>query len=83
MCLGAIYWARLKIVFYGCNKEDAMEINFDDRFIYDELEKEMQNRKIRFVQLLRKDALSVFRNWQEKNDKTKYWPKKPEVQKKR
>jgi len=72
MCLGAIYWARPKMVFYGCNREDAAAINFDDRFIYDELEKEIEGRQIRFAQLLRKDALSVFRSWKEKNDKTKY-----------
>lgn len=66
MCLGAIYWARPKTVFYACTKEDAQAINFDDRFIYDELEKEPENRQIAFVPLLRKDALSVFRSWEEK-----------------
>lgn len=72
MCLGAIYWARPKIVFYGCTREDAAAINFDDRFIYNELEKEIEERQIRFAQLLRKDALSVFKSWKDKNDKTKY-----------
>ena len=26
MCLGAIYWARPKKVFFGCNREDAADI---------------------------------------------------------
>ncbi|NNE76904.1 MAG: nucleoside deaminase [Pricia sp.] len=72
MCLGAIYWARPKRVFYGCSKEDAKAIDFDDQFIYDELDKEIEDRRIPFVQLLRKDALTVFRSWVQKNDKTVY-----------
>ena len=46
MCLGAIYWARPKKVFYGCNKGDAAEIDFDDQFIYNELDKEIDDREI-------------------------------------
>lgn len=72
MCLGAIYWARPKAVFYACTKEDAKAIDFDDQFIYDELDKEMADRQIKFVQLLRNDALPVFKSWEEKNDKTEY-----------
>ena len=37
MCLGAIYWARPKVVYYGNTKEDAAAIGFDDQFIYDEI----------------------------------------------
>ncbi|MFC4097383.1 nucleoside deaminase [Euzebyella saccharophila] len=72
MCLGAIYWARPKAVYFACTKEDAKAIDFDDRFIYDELEKDMDARKMTFVQLLRKEALPVFQSWAEKNDRTDY-----------
>jgi tRNA(Arg) A34 adenosine deaminase TadA len=71
-CLGAIYWARPKKVFYGCTKENAAAIDFDDQFIYDELEEEKESRKITFIQLKRNEAWSVFRKWEEKKDKTKY-----------
>ena len=46
MCLGAIYWARPKMVYYGCDRKDASEIGFDDQFIYDELTKETEGRNI-------------------------------------
>ncbi len=72
MCLGAIYWARPKKVFYACSREDAAAINFDDQFIYNELEKNIDNRKITFVQLMQKEALTVFKNWQTKTDKKEY-----------
>ncbi|MDP2336644.1 MAG: nucleoside deaminase [Bacteroidota bacterium] len=72
MCLGAIYWARPKTVFYACTREDAAGIDFDDQFIYDELEKRMDDRQITFVNVWRKEALPVFKKWEVKANKTKY-----------
>lgn len=72
MCLGAIYWSRLKKVVYGCNRDDASIINFDDQFIYDELEKPINSRQIEFVKLMRQEALDVFKEWQKKSDKIRY-----------
>ncbi len=37
MCLGVIYWARPKAIYFANTKKDAAEINFDDNFIYDEV----------------------------------------------
>ncbi len=72
MCLGAIYWARPKKVFYACNKDDAAMIDFDDQFIYDELEKQISDRKIDFKNFMRQEALQIFKKWNLKADKTKY-----------
>jgi len=72
MCLGAIYWARPKNVFYACTREDAAEIDFDDQFIYNEIGKNINNRQIKFTQLMQKEALTVFKEWQQKTDKTEY-----------
>lgn len=72
MCFGAIYWARPKMVYFACTKQDAAKIDFDDQFIYDELEKEIDDRDIQFVRLLRKDAIPVFDKWAEKVDKMEY-----------
>lgn len=72
MCFGAIYWSRAKKVYYGCTKEDAAKIDFDDQFIYDELDKKGKNQKIEFVNMMRSDSNVVFDQWAEKNDKVKY-----------
>src|SRR5205085_7215996 len=49
MCLGAIYWARPRRVIYANTKADAAAINFDDQFIYDEIEKHGAHREIQFI----------------------------------
>ncbi len=72
MCLGAIYWARPKAVFYGCDKIDAAKIDFDDQFIYEELDKNIGDRTIKFVQILQNEAREVFNEWASKENKTEY-----------
>ena len=72
MCLGAIYWARPKAVFYGCDKIDAAKIDFDDQFIYEELDKEIGDRNIKFVQILQDEARVAFEEWDTKEGKTEY-----------
>ena len=72
MCLGAIYWARLKKVYFANNKTDAKNIGFDDSFIYDELALPRQERKLASEILLHDEAMEAFRLWDRKEDKIKY-----------
>ncbi len=72
MCLGAIYWARPKKVFYACNRDDAAMIDFDDQFIYDELKKNINDRQIDFNSIMRQDALKIFIKWNDKTNKIEY-----------
>ncbi len=66
MCMGAIYWARPNRVIYANTKSDAAAVNFDDQFIYDEIEKLPQDRHIQFIHVPHEQALNVFLDW--KND---------------
>ncbi|HBX50624.1 MAG TPA: tRNA-specific adenosine deaminase [Bacteroidales bacterium] len=72
MCLGAIYWSRLDKIYYGNNKIDAKNIDFDDSFIYDELDLPIDKRKIPTIQMMRNEALQAFIDWANKTDKTEY-----------
>lgn len=72
MCLGAIYWARPKVIYFANNRQDAADIGFDDSMIYDEMAAEICDRKIPIIMLGRADALKVFHNWKNKTDKTAY-----------
>lgn len=72
MCMGAIYWARPKVVYYANNRSDAAAIGFDDSFIYDELSCDLHQRKIKIIPLLREEAITVFQKWKSKADKIEY-----------
>jgi guanine deaminase len=72
MCLGAIYWARPRKVYFGNTKHDAAQAGFDDQFIYEELAIPLQQRAIPMEQLLRSEALTAFLEWQKKEDRMDY-----------
>ena len=72
MCLGAIYWARPKIIYYANNREDAATIGFDDSMIYQEMSANLDERKIPIVCLGREQAIKIFEEWKAKEDKTSY-----------
>lgn len=72
MCLGAIYWARAQIIYYANTRHDAAEIGFDDSMIYDEIKKDLNKRKIPAINISRKEARKVFKEWSEKKDKERY-----------
>jgi len=72
MCLGAIYWARPDKIYYANTKEDAADINFDDQFIYEEIERPIGERKLFTQQMLRDEALEGFKKWSESQNKIEY-----------
>ena len=72
MCLSAIYWSRLDKIYYANTRDDAKNIDFDDSFIYLEIPKKIDDRKIKMTQMLRNDALKAFEIWDKKVDKIKY-----------
>src|SRR5882757_886338 len=72
MCLSAIYWARFRKVYYANTRKDAAKIDFDDDLIYREVAKPVSRRLIPMKQLLRPEALEVFRAWKSKTDKVRY-----------
>ena len=72
MCLGAIYWARPEKVYYASTQFDAAAINFDDSFIYLEIEKNIDQRSIKFIPFMREEAQDVFYLWQNAQNKIEY-----------
>ena len=63
MCLAAIYWARCDAIFYGNSAADAAAAGFDDAFLYQELTRPINQRKIPTVNLLPEKAISSFDAW--------------------
>lgn len=72
MCLGAVYWARIPVLYYANNRHDAAKIGFDDDFIYRQIPLRPQDRTLSMRSLLREEALAGFRAWEEKGDKVGY-----------
>ena len=72
MCLSAIYWARLKKVYFANTRQDAAAIGFDDDFIYREIPLALNKRKLPMKQLMRKEAHVAFDEWKIKADKIVY-----------
>jgi len=72
MCLSALYWAGVSRICYGNTKDDAKAIDFDDSFIYDQLELDYDERSIKCEHFMRSDALRAFCKWAEKEDKVAY-----------
>lgn len=72
MCLAAIYWARIKNIYYANTKHDAAEIGFDDSYIYDQVACISNLRDIKMIKIDSPKAKTVFENWKNKKDKIEY-----------
>jgi guanine deaminase len=72
MCLGAIYWARLERIYFAANAADAAKAGFDDSFIYQEISKPQDQRKIPILQLMHQESRAPFRAWALRPGKISY-----------
>jgi len=73
MCMAASYWAGITAVFYAATIGDALEYgNFDDSMIYAEIKKPVAERSIPIKQILRAEAVEVWKKYQKKADRIQY-----------
>jgi len=72
MCLGAIYWARPKAVFFASNRNDAASSGFDDSFIYHEISLPTEKRSLTIQQLELSSHTQPFEAWMQNNHKKEY-----------
>lgn len=72
MCLAAIHWAKMRVLYYGCTRKDAANIGFDDNFIYDVLKGKAKKKQVQVIQTDRQECLKPFDEWRGKRNKVKY-----------
>ena len=73
MCLGAIFWAKIPELYFGCTDDDASDIGFDDKFIYDAIKGNFFNmERLSVKNIDRNHCLKLFEEWVEKADKKMY-----------
>ena len=64
MCLATAYWAGLDGLCYGAVMADAKKYGgFDDALISEEFAKPLSTRKIPEIQLLRAEAVEVWKEY--------------------
>lgn len=72
MCLGAIYWARPKALYYAADRLRAAASNFDDAVIYREVPLPPGKRTLKTVCIKIPGHNLPFDEWDEKADKMEY-----------
>lgn len=72
MCLAAIYWARIKNIYYSNTRKDAADIGFDDSYIYDQIALPIDQRDIKAIKIDNPFSKEVFENWKNKVNKVAY-----------
>ncbi len=73
MCLSAIIWSNIKKVYYANTKEDANNIGFRDEFIYNYINNNCtDNNILNLTSLDKEEAIKVFEEYKNKEDKVVY-----------
>jgi guanine deaminase len=72
MCLGAIYWSRLKRLIFAADKSQAERAGFDDAFIYKEIILPYHQRKLITERIVLQQDNLPFEAWMNTNTKIEY-----------
>jgi len=72
MCLGAIYWARLRCYYYANTRADASRAGFDDSRIYDEIARPAELRSIPSSRIMIPGSEQAFDEWMRSGVKQPY-----------
>lgn len=72
MCLGAILWANINKIYYGCSIKENDSIGFRDEIFYKNLSISTKKMKDRIIQIDHEECKELFKEYAELNDKTSY-----------
>lgn len=68
MCLGAMIWAKIDTLYYGCTPSDAEKIGFRDDFIYRFIKTgEKEGMTFNVEELDREECLKLFEEYHKNN----------------
>lgn len=73
MCLSAAYWAHIKHIYYAATTEDALKYgDFQDIDILVELRKDAKERRIKFTEFMRPEAVEIWKEFSVMPDRARY-----------
>lgn len=72
MCFAAIHWAKMTRLYFGCSRQDAADIGFDDNYIYEVIQGKAKQLAVTVSQIEKEQCLLPFAEWQDKMDKVQY-----------
>ena len=72
MCLGAILWANIDKIYYGCTIQENDMIGFRDEIFYKNLSISTDKMKDKIVQLDHDECLELFKKYMQITDKVNY-----------
>ncbi len=72
MCLAATEWAKIKTLYYGCTRNDAAKIGFDDKKIYGDIRTAPKSKHIKEIQIHKDEEFAPLIEWAKKKNKKQY-----------
>jgi len=72
MCLGAIYWADIRRVFFCAGREVAQHIGFMDSHLYEEISQKPEKREMNSVKIQVSEMDLLLDEWNKMDGKTLY-----------
>lgn len=72
MCLSAIYWARVRHIYFAALHSDAAKAGFDDSYIYQQIPVEPAKRDIPAIQVKDREFFLPFQTWIDTGTRTDY-----------
>lgn len=72
MCLSAIMWANIKMVYYGNTRKDANGIGFRDDVMYEFLDNMEDETVLKLIQIDRENTIKTFIEFNSKEEKEMY-----------
>ncbi len=72
MCLGAILWANIEKIYYGCSIKENDMIGFRDEVFYKNLSISTEKMKDKLVQVDHDECLKLFEDYLNIEDKKMY-----------
>lgn len=72
MCLGAILWANIDKIYYGCSIKDNDDIGFRDEIFYKNLSISTEKMKDRLIQIEHEQCIKLFNDYKKIQNKINY-----------